>query len=182
MNKRLDHFHLTDGPRELQVPQEREAPAWRATTTPCHHPASRACTPARCRAARTGTELGKSIFDVSTISAVLARARPLRRPPTTPPLVLLMPPALNPPEPKLLPGLPTLEQLLKDLTRPTWGARAIHLRRYDQPAERQSMQLLIHMSPGARKQRGSRPASDTPGALTFTPLPLDEEPVWSVDS
>lgn len=124
-----------DGPRELQVPQEREAPAWRATTTPCHHPASRACTPARCRAART----------------VLARARPLRRPPTTPPLVLLMPPALNPPEPKLPPGLPTLEQLLKGLTRPTWGARAIHLPRRTQtaglpPSKRHPRRPYLHPS------------------------------------
>ena len=135
MNKSPHHFYLADGPRELQVPQEREAPAWRATTTPCHHPASRACTPARCRVARTGTELGKHSFDLTMIFAVLARARPLRRPPTTPPLVLLMPPALNPPEPKLPPGLPTLEQHLKGLTRPTWGARAIPLPRCHQPTE-----------------------------------------------
>ena len=169
MNKSLDHCYLTDGPRELQVPQEREALAWRATTTLCHHPASRACTPARCRAARTGTELGKSIFDLSMIFAVLARARPLRSPPTTPPLVLLMPPALNPPEPKLLPGLPTLEQLLKDLTRPTWGARAIPLRRCHQPAKpnlcnSSSKCLQAHANSGAPAQQAT-PQAPLPSPL-----------------
>ena len=169
MNKKLDHFHLTDGPRELQVPQEREAPAWRATTTPCHHPASRACTPARCRAARTGTELGKPSFDLSMIFAVLARARPLRRPPTTPPLVLLMPPALNPPEPKLPPGLPTLEQHLKGLTQPTWGARAIPLRRCHQPAEpnlcnSSSICLQAHANSGAPAQQAT-PQAPLPSPL-----------------
>ena len=103
------------------------------------------------------------------IFAVLARARPLRRPPTTPPLVLLMPPALNPPEPKLPPGLPTLEQHLKGLTRPTWGARAIPLPRYHQPAEpnlcnSSSICLQAHANSGAPAQQAT-PQAPLPSPL-----------------
>ena len=103
------------------------------------------------------------------IFAVLARARPLRRPPTTPPLVLLMPPALNPPEPKLPPGLPTLEQHLKGLTRPTWGARAIPLRRCHQPAEpnlcnSSSICLQAHANSGAPAQQAT-PQAPLPSPL-----------------
>ena len=103
------------------------------------------------------------------IFAVLARARPLRRPPTTPPLVLLMPPALNPPEPKLPPGLPTLEQHLKGLTQPTWGARAIPLRRCHQPAEpnlcnSSSICLQAHANSGAPAQQAT-PQAPLPSPL-----------------
>ena len=170
MNKNLDHSTSQMGRGSSKSlkrgkPRHGGPPLLGATIRPAGHvPLQDAERPGQVR-----TELGKSIFDLTMIFAVLARARPLRRPPTTPPLVLLMPPALNPPEPKLPPGLPTLEQLLKGLTRPTWGARAIPLPRYHQPAEpsicnSSSTYLQAHANSGAPAQQAT-PQAPLPSPL-----------------
>ena len=80
------------------------------------------------------------------ICAVLEMARLLRRPPTTPPLVPRMRLALNPLGRKLLPGAGTLGRGPKDPTLPTWGARAIPLRRSHQMTQiKQSKRLLYRL-------------------------------------
>ena len=103
------------------------------------------------------------------ICAVLEMARLLRRLPTTPPLVPRMHLALNPLGRKLLPGAGTLGRGPKDPTLPTWGARAIPLRRShlspnDPNDPIQTSVVQAHANSGAPAQQAT-PQAPLPSPL-----------------